>query len=159
MFSLLLKKALPFALTFVAGAALTGLAGLVGLTGGGKKSERALVTRTYDLGGRCRTRSRRLVAETKPLTILFKPDARWPRVYGGENSARVQVTFGADGRVQNVEPSAGRGACRGTVPQKWEAVERAARGIQFAPEVVNSVPVSVTKEVEIHFMGDLSGAD
>ena len=33
----------------------------------------------------------------------------------------------------------------------WAAVERAARQIQFEPETINGMPVSVTKEIEIHF--------
>ncbi len=149
MFSLLLKKALPFTLTFVIGAALSGLAGLLGLVGSQKKAERARVTRTYELGGRCRMRSRHLVAETKPLDIHYTPDARLPRTSGLQNSAWVQVTFGADGKVQNVEH------LQPLLPEsKLEAVERAARQIEFTPEMINSVPVSVTREVEIHFVGD-----
>jgi hypothetical protein len=35
-----------------------------------------------------------------------------------------------------------------------EAVERAARGIEFTPETLNSVPVSVEKEIEIYLFGD-----
>ena len=72
--SLLLKKALPFALTFVVGTALGGLSWLFG--GSEKKPETTLVTRTYDYGSRCRMRSHQLVAESKPLVILFKPAAR-----------------------------------------------------------------------------------
>jgi hypothetical protein len=35
-----------------------------------------------------------------------------------------------------------------------KAAEKAAQQIQFEPEMINSVPVSVTKEVEIHFITD-----
>src|ERR1044071_6352583 len=86
MYSFLLKKALPFTLTFVFGAALGIAGGLFGPSG--KKAEYAFVTLTYDYAGRCRMRSRKLVAESKPLNILykpnatipndFKPDATWP---------------------------------------------------------------------------------
>ena len=73
MYSFLLKKALPFTLTFVFGAALGGLVGLFG------PSERAgsfVGTRTYEYGNRCRMRRRNLVAETKPLVILYKPKTK-----------------------------------------------------------------------------------
>jgi hypothetical protein len=145
MYLFLLKKALPFTLTFVFGALLSGLMGLFGSSE--RKAEYMLTTRTYDYGRSCRMRSRKLVAESRPLNILKVPEARLPRVFG--NSARVRVTFGADSKVQNVEPLGG--ACRGTMPEKWEAIESAARQIQFEPETVNSVPVTVTKEVEIRF--------
>jgi hypothetical protein len=168
MFSLLLKKALPFTLTFVVGTALGGLTWLFGAAE--KKAETPLVTRTYDFGPRCgNAHHHNLVAVTKPLVILFKPDARRPRELRGTDqehigSLWVSVTFGADGKVQDVKPSGGWAEA-----DKWgmadsdeivelkatlRAVERAARQIQFEPETVNSIPVSVTKEVEIWFMAE-----
>jgi hypothetical protein len=39
-------------------------------------------------------------------------------------------------------------------PPLWEVVEKAARQIQFEPETINSIPVTVTKDVEIHFIRD-----
>ncbi|HYP51910.1 MAG TPA: hypothetical protein VEQ42_00120, partial [Pyrinomonadaceae bacterium] len=106
MYLFLLKKALPFALTFVVGTALGGLTWLFG--GSEKKAEKALVTRSYDFPGRCGSRARRhkLVAESRPLLILFKPDARYP--LAPEGRVRVNVTFGADGEVKAVEPLASR---------------------------------------------------
>ena len=178
MFSLLLKKALPFTLTLVVGFALGGLF---------RPSPPAATIWTWAdnvtpaLGregpfghphGRghdhCRMRPRNLVAVTKPLVILFKPDARWPRgaqlSEEGARTARVLVTFGADGKVQQVEPGNNCLIAAGqdlTVTSKdsnrkavWDAVERAARQIQFEPELINSLPVSVTKEIEIRFMLD-----
>jgi hypothetical protein len=81
----------------------------------------------------------------------------------------VNVTFGADGRVQRVGPPVGM-AITGSknyvihhrayrtagleTPALWEAVEKAAWRIQFEPETVNGVPVSVTKDVEINFVRD-----
>jgi hypothetical protein len=163
LLSLLLKKALPFALTFVVG---TTLGGLTWLFGGAEKGAEPvpLVTRTYEFKSRCGSRGRhhRLVAESKSLDILFKPDARWPR--GVEPSkegmlpAIVRVTFGADGTIQDVRPLAGTFVVGGEdlvgVRATWEAVERAARQIQFRPELVNSVPVTVTRDVEIRFFGE-----
>ncbi|HEX6182309.1 MAG TPA: hypothetical protein VFZ44_00250 [Pyrinomonadaceae bacterium] len=162
--SLLLKKALPFALTFVVGTALGGLTWLFG--GSEKKTETVVVTRTYEFGSRCRMRGHKLVAETKPLTILFKPDARWPNGFepgtwpGGSKvgykfpGAKVRVTFGADGKVHRVEPSDEPYPSLGTSGDKivWECMERAARQIQFKPETVDGVPVTVTQEVNIGFM-------
>ncbi|HYY95456.1 MAG TPA: hypothetical protein VE713_13130, partial [Pyrinomonadaceae bacterium] len=120
----------------------------------------------YGYGHSCRMRARNLVAETKPLLIRFKPDARWPReLHGGRiDLVRARVTFGADGKVQQVEPG-NNGLSFDSFGDKelithpgvvamWNAVERAARQIQFEPELINGVPVSVTKDVEIHFMAD-----
>jgi hypothetical protein len=156
---------LPFTLTLTFGAALGWLFNFHGGAGQSVVLERQSVP----LGGYghgCRMYRRNLVAETKPLLIRFKPDAVLPRgLDGGKESlvaARVLVTFGADGKVQAVEPLddwlitawrewpvTGKDPAETSV---WRAVERAARQIQFEPEMVNSVPVSVTKEVEIHFI-------
>ena len=161
MFSLLLKKALPFTLTFVVGTALGGW--LFG--GNGKKAETApLFTTTYEFKKRCGSRSRRhrLVAETRPLDILSKPDAVRPRGVepgrGGMRPAVVRVTFGADGRVQDVRPLNSRFDVLDEdlvgVKATWESVERAARRIRFTPETVDGVPVPVTRDVEIRFLAD-----
>ncbi|MET0649902.1 MAG: hypothetical protein ABW208_25110 [Pyrinomonadaceae bacterium] len=152
MYLFLLKKALPFTLTFIFGAALSALTGLFGASE--QKAESVLGTRTYDYGSRCRMRRRHLVAETKSLTILFKPDARYP--LAPESRVRVNVTFGADGSVKEVRPlaSLSHGGDESLVEVKamWEAVERAARGIRFTPETVNGMPVTVEREVEMRFL-------
>ena len=163
MYSHLLKRAVPFTLTFVLGAAL---GGLFGSFGAGGRSASALEGRDrafgHGRGNACRMRRYNLVAETKPLVILFKPDALVPRGPGAEGpgSARVLVTFGADGRVQAVEPlddrsvEAWRDRPAPGADAAWRAVERAARQIRFLPETINGKPVSVTKEVEIRFLAD-----
>lgn len=155
MYLFLLKKALPFTLTFIFGAALSAVTGLFGASE--KKSELVFSTRTYECES-LRMRRRHLVAESKPLAILHKPDAILPVASGGVMSNSefipVNVTFGADGKVQQVEPP----AClaydcydmRDERSGRWEAVERAARQIQFTPETINGVPVTVVKEVKIH---------
>ena len=146
MYLFLLKKALPFTLTFIFGAMLSGLLGLFGSSE--KQAGSVLGTRTYEFGSRCRMRGHKLVAETKPLVILFKPAARYPSG-AGMKSVRVNVTFGSDGKVSRVEP------LQPSLPAAMsEAVERAARGIEFTPETLNSVPVSVEKEIEIYLFGD-----
>lgn len=162
MYLFLLRKAIPFTLTFVVGAALSGLVGL--FRPGATKTEVAAVsyTREGDPGrrGSCRMGRYKLVAETKPLDIRHVPEARWPlgaeRGVGGVPSpARVRVTFGADGRVREVAPltSGFRLSGESLVETKanWEAVERAARLIEFTPETVDGVPVTVARDVEIHF--------
>lgn len=160
MFSILLQKALPFTLTFALGAALASLGGLFlmgGKSAGADFGWRGRVHGHRGHGRRaCDMRSSRLVAESKPLDIRFKPDAMLPRGLSGwrENygSARLLVTFGSDGKVQAVEPLddraiaaySGRGAL-------WRALEGAAQQIRFEPEIINGMPVSVSKEVGIRF--------
>jgi outer membrane biosynthesis protein TonB len=149
MYSFLLKRALPFTLTFIFGALLGGLAGLFWTSE--KKAESVLTTSTYEYGRRCRMRRHNLVAETKPLEILYKPNAAYPLKSAG--SVRVNVTFGADGTVKEVSPLTSSLGERdqSLVPMKalWEAVESAAREIRFTPEKVDGVPVTVTREVEM----------
>jgi hypothetical protein len=161
MFSLLLKKALPFTLTFVVGTALGGLTWLFG--GSEKKGEATRVTSVYDFKRGCGPRHRRrLVAESKPLVILFKPDARLPLGaepgQAGARPALVRVTFGADGKVQDAQPMSfrfhGRDESLVEIKALWESVERAARQIRFTPESVDGVPVTVMRDVEIRFLTD-----
>jgi hypothetical protein len=161
MYWFLLKKALPFTLTFVFGAALSGLVGLFGHSE--KKAESWSFTRSYEFGSRCRMRRHNLVAESKPLFILSKPDAVLTGVgawKGDAEPVKVLVTFGADGRVQGVESY--RDWCaRGYKSQPevlrtavWEAAVRAARQIEFQPETVNGLPITVTQEVEIRLLSE-----
>ncbi|HEX8147919.1 MAG TPA: hypothetical protein VF591_12130 [Pyrinomonadaceae bacterium] len=155
MYLFLLKKALPFTLTFIFGAALSGLLGLFGSSE--KKGEYVFGTRTYEYGSRCRMRRHHLVAESKPLAILYKPDARVPGNFSEhEDSARVEVTFGSDGQVQKVRP-VGRSFALYKVNNLlpvWNAVEKAAQGIRFTPETVNGIPVTVEREVDIRFLAE-----
>ena len=163
MCSLLLKKALPFALTLVLGSFIGGLFKSVGI--GGHRTEPARAY--FDAYGdghrhscRMRYRGRDLVAETKPLTILFKPDARWPRELEVERNAfnpvRLSATFGADGKVSAVTPTNGcfSDNAVGQMKPLWDAATRAALMIEFEPEMVNGLPVTVTREVEIRFMDE-----
>jgi hypothetical protein len=160
MYWFLLKKALPFTLTFIFGAVLSGLMGLFGASE--KKTETFLGTRTYEFGSRCRMRRHHLVAESTPLNIQFKPVVGYP--VGRESldkdvtTARVSVTFGADGEVKDVTPLSlrfhGRDESLVRMKAMWEAVESAARRIEFTPEKVDGVPVTVTREVEMSFACD-----
>jgi hypothetical protein len=170
MYSHLLKKALPFTLTLVVGAALGGLFNPRGERSPSWASWRGC-RREFGFGERrghdhCRMRRRYLVAESKPLAIFSKPDAVLPHTFTGAlgmTPRRVLVTFGSDGNVQAVEPldEHSVGAWRDWpsaggdrfAAAAWQAVERAARQIRFEPETINGMPVSVTKEVEINFAG------
>ena len=78
MTTCLLKRVLPFTLTFIIGATVGGLFNLFG--SGETKTVRFTQSLPYLEGRGCRAYRRNLVAETKPLVILFKPDARLPRV-------------------------------------------------------------------------------
>jgi hypothetical protein len=155
MISCLLKKALPFALTFVIGATVGGLF-KSRRTDAPKWAWTENAAPMMSHGGRfgeghgCRAYRRNLLAESKPLVILFKPDARAPRAFEGyRNSVWVRVTFGSDGKVQGVEQ------LQPSLPGSMlEAVERAAQQIQFEPATANSVAITVTKDIEIHFMAD-----
>jgi hypothetical protein len=158
MLTCLLKRALPFTLTFIVGATVGGLFNLFG--SGETKAVRFMQFQPYLEGHSCRAYRRNLVAETKPLLIRFKPDARWPHGLEAQKSdlepVQVYVTFGADGKVSYVTPSGGCFSDSAVARLKpvCDAVEWAARRIQFEPEMVNGMPVTVTKEVEIHFMTD-----
>jgi hypothetical protein len=168
MYSLLLKKTLPFALTFVVGSLIGGLFHSFGVGGREPRPAHAYFYGYGEGHGRsCRMRARQryLVAETKPLAIIFKPDAMLPAGTGAlalvPDSVTPIVTFGADGRVQGVEPQQLVGCAAAIASIKdaeaaargnklvWDAVERAARQIQFEPEMENGLPVTVVKDVEI----------
>ncbi|HJQ34276.1 MAG TPA: hypothetical protein VJ866_19005 [Pyrinomonadaceae bacterium] len=170
MYSHLLKKALPFTLTLVVGAAL---GGLFNPRGERSPSWASWHCGRYEFGSgerrghdHCRMRRRYLVAESKPLTVLSTPDAVLTHTTTGAlfmPPAHVLVTFGSDGNVQAVEPLDDyavkaklywpTAAADPLAADAWQAVERAARQIRFEPETINGMPVSVTKEVEIRFAG------
>jgi hypothetical protein len=144
-----LKRALPFTLSFIFGAALSALVGL--FVASEKKLDAPLITRSYEFGGHCRMRRHNLVAESKPLAILYKPSVAYPLHSAG--SVRVNVTFGADGIVKDVSPLTSSLSERDQswvrMKTLWEAAESAAREIRFTPEKVDGVPVTVTREVEM----------
>jgi hypothetical protein len=154
MYWFLLKKALPFTLTFIFGAALSGLMGLFG--GSDKKAETVIGTRTYKFNSHCRMRRHRLVAESKPLAILDVPDARYPNAT--RPSVRVNALFGPGGKVMSVQPvsplSDVPDGYRVMDKEMWEAIEGAAYEIRFTPETINGRPVSVWKEVEVRLTSD-----
>lgn len=154
MFSCLLKRAIPFTLTFILGATIGGFFKMF-RSNESKSVGMFMPYRTYEYNyGRGCDHRRKLLAESKSVIILFKPDAKWPRglpaTTGNDESAPalVRVNFGADGKVHEVKVV---GEMRDAVR---DAIENAARRIQFEPETINSIPVSITKDVEIRFMSN-----
>jgi hypothetical protein len=152
MKELLLKRALPFALTFAVGAAV---GGFFQLFGGGRGWAGPRHNYRFENRRGCGKKFRRnyLAPETKAPVILFKPDARAPRWFHGNElprPARVRVTFGEDGKVRDVV-AGGQGSIGRYWPELSEAAERAARQIQFIPATADGAPTTVTEEVEIRF--------
>jgi Gram-negative bacterial TonB protein C-terminal len=149
----LLKRALPFTLTFIIGAAVGGFFQLFATRDGGHwRSWRGYGSYKGRRGCGKKytgTYARPYAPESRRHIILFKPDARVPaqveRGWHGLKPARVVVTFGEDGKVRDVHS-------RGTWSREVsEAAERAARHIQFIPATLNGAPTTVTEEVEIRF--------
>ena len=157
MYSLLLKKTLPFALTFILGSLVGGLFKAAGI-GASREPPARFYYHGYGEGRSCPSaRRRNLVAESRPLNVLFQPEARAPRESGDAEQRELgpvtmSVTFGADGKVQEVNPPAV--VFNPVAPSVWRAAERAARRIEFEPETVNGVPVTVTREVAINFAAE-----
>ncbi|HEV3470150.1 MAG TPA: hypothetical protein VG148_12570 [Pyrinomonadaceae bacterium] len=152
-----LKRALPFALTFAVGAAVGGFFQLLGTRGAGWGGPRYY---RFENRRGCGKKFHRnyFAPETKPPVVLFKPDARWPRELEALErpaSVSVRVTFGADGRVQEVEtPHWARYSPGSAQSAVWGAIERAARQIRFAPATLDGAPVTETEEVAIRFIAD-----
>src|SRR5947209_10645148 len=98
MHSYLLKKLLPFTLTFIIGAFIGGLFKSY-RTGPAVWTWESRATPLlghegpfgYERHRSCRMYRRDLVAETRPLVILFKPDARYtPEPGGYKNTVHVK---------------------------------------------------------------------
>jgi hypothetical protein len=147
----LLKRALPFTLTFALGAAVGGFFQLFGARREGWFGKRD----TYGYGRRhgCgkKFRRRAYAPDSRPPVILFKPDARVPAdldmsaAKHGIRPMRVRVTFGEDGKAREAA------ALDSWSREVSEAAERAARLIQFSPATLDGVPQTVTEHVEIRF--------
>jgi hypothetical protein len=147
----LLKRALPFTLTFALGAAVGGFFNLFGTREGGRWRSWSHYG-TYEGRRGCGKKFRRAyVPESRRPIILFKPDARVPTELAmgaasvGLSATRVRVTFGEDGKVREA-----------VALDRWsrevsEAAERAAQLIRFAPATLDGVPQTVTENVEIRF--------
>ena len=154
MFSCLLKRVLPFTLTFVVGATL---GWLFNFHGTGVQYTARLESHpapfAYGYGRSCRMYRRDLVAETKPLVVLEQPPAVYTaeaKRHGFAGAVRLNVTFGLDGAVKSVE------CLRGQPYGLTEAAERAAWRIVFIPAKINGLTITTKRTVEYDFPGELT---
>ncbi len=155
----LLKKVLPFTLTFLVGALVGGMTGFRGARGVEKL--RAAGGDVFVHRGRgpkrgegCRNRRLALepasAPDSKPLNVISKPRPDYPLKgldYGVQGSVILDVTFGADGRIHNVTTIDG-------LPEIFgfnDAAESAARQMKFEPATRGGIPISVTRKVEYVF--------
>lgn len=158
MLTCLLKRVLPFTLTFAVGAALGWLFNFNVAGGRFVKVTTRLEQKIpfgdgYGYGRSCRMYRRNLVAETKPLVVLEQPPAVYTteakrHSFGG--AVRLSVTFGADGTIKNIE------RLRGQLYGLTEAAERAAWRIKFIPATENGLPITVTRTIEYDFPSELT---
>jgi TonB family protein len=142
-----LKRVLPFTLTFLLGAAVAGFSGL--LRAGGPAGTLKRAQYSYGGGGGCGSSYRhKLLAESKPLAINYRPTAVYTyaaRKNGFTGTVRMRVTFGADGAVKAVE------TLQGQPYGLTQSAERAAWRTGFTPATENGLPISVTRTVEYDF--------
>jgi len=147
----LLKRALPFTLTFVIGAAVGGFIQLLAARGAAWFTKRDAYTYSARRGCDKKFRRHHAAHEYRRPVILFKADARLPADYvpgtlgHGARPVRVSVTFGEDGAVRAVE------ALDRWTDEMSESAESAARKIKFLPATRGGVPATVTEEVIIRF--------
>ena len=154
MLTCLLKRVLPFTLTFAVGAALGWLFNVHGTVERFVVLERQHIPLDgYGYGRSCRMYRRNLVAETKPLVVLEQPPAVYTteaKRHGFAGAVRLSVTFGADGTIKNIE------RLRGQIYGLTEAAERAAWRIKFIPAMENGLPITITRTVEYDFPSELT---
>ncbi len=143
----LLKRVLPFTLTFVLGAAVAGFAGLLTRDGAGL-FKRNHYSHGAKRGGCGSAYRHKLLAESKPLSINYRPTAvytREARRRDHTGTVRLRVTFGADGAVKAVE------TLQGQPYGLTQSAERAAWRTNFTPALENGLPISVTRVIEYDF--------
>ncbi|MDQ3803697.1 MAG: energy transducer TonB [Acidobacteriota bacterium] len=145
----LLKRVLPFTLTFIVGAAVGGFFQLFGARDAGWRGRRYGYTDEGRRGCGKKFKRNYFAPKSRPPVILFKPDARLPRAArtAGEGpfTTRVRVTFGEDGVVRRAE------AVGTWLPEVSEAAARAALNIHFIPATLDGEATTVTEEVPIRF--------
>ena len=147
----MLKRILPFILTLTFGVVLGSLLNFARPRATG--APRAMDAPTVFSGRGCSSSKRalymhRTIDDAPRPMILFKPEPRYTEAARKNSVAglvRLSATFGADGRVSNVEALT-------TLPDGLTAEAiRAAEGIVFKPATVGGDPVSVRKDVEYVF--------
>jgi hypothetical protein len=146
--SFYLKRVLPFALTFLVGAAL---GGLFNYFGSARRAGFFHGPRVYRDGRRCRTSPPPRVAPDRTVraAITFQPSPRYTEEalrnnYRGQ--ARLRLLLGADGRVKLIEP-----LDRLPYGLTEEAI-RAAEDIKFTPATRDGAPVDMWAYVEQDFV-------
>lgn len=160
----MLKRILPFLLTLLVGTALGSLTNLFKPRTNNTKP--ALSVRSFHRKS-CSTFSRRYLGEWPDETnqvknsytkrdfndearvvILSKPEPRYTvaaRRNGVTGVVRLRATFGADGKVANIQPIT-------TLPDGLtEEAINAAERIQFDPARINGEPISVERLIEYKF--------
>ncbi|HLM56761.1 MAG TPA: energy transducer TonB [Pyrinomonadaceae bacterium] len=144
----LLKRVLPFTLTFILGAAVAGFAGLLTRGGGAGLFKRDRYGHGPKRGGCGSAYRHKLLAESKSLSINYQPTAvytREARKRDHTGTVRLRVTFGADGAVKAVE------TLQGQPYGLTQSAERAAWRTSFTPALENGLPISVTRVIEYDF--------
>ncbi|MGH9902613.1 MAG: energy transducer TonB [Pyrinomonadaceae bacterium] len=148
MMSSFLKRIVPFLLTLMVGAALGSFASLFGSRTTDDVSAVKFTTPGTFRKKSCGMKARDTYYSSGKPIILFKPEPQYTeaaRRNGVTGVVRLNVTFGADGVVSEVEEIM-------TLPYGLtEEAKRAARGIKFSPAVLNGQPVSMTRIVEYRF--------
>jgi TonB family protein len=147
MMTSLLKRALPFVLTLIAG---TGLGSIFGFNSSTPNTSRtSSVTVTSERRYSCSSQRRRAFqSDSTPLKITFQPNTRYtPEALKHKTTGVVQlrVRFNADGTTTVVERIS-------TLPDGLtEEAERVVEQTQFTPATINGEPVSQTKEMNYIF--------
>ncbi len=153
MLTCILKRVLPFTLTFIVGAAGGGFVKLFSV-GENEQVEAPMPVMSsianpvaaisdyqnccyYDLSDH---ESEPLQVDC-PLSVLNQREI----TEGINDIMLLRATFGADGRVHRVEPIT-------PLPQALkDEASNAAKKILFFPKTLNGKPISVTKEVIVNF--------
>ena len=145
--SCFLKRALPFTLTLMLGAALGNFFGLINLSGGRAAATRAESRRERAAYGCSYSRHKSYVQSTAVVPVS-EPNTKYTREAwerGVTGVVRLRVTFHADGYISNVETVEGLpyGLTEEAVKVAWQK--------KFIPATENGKPVSVTQEVDYIF--------
>lgn len=146
MMTSLLKRALPFVLTLIAG---TGLGSIFGFNSSTPKTTSGSPSGTVERRYSCPSQRRRAFqSDSTPLKITFQPNTRYtPEALKNKTTGVVQlrVRFNADGTTTVVERLS-------TLPDGLtEEAERVVERTQFTPATINGEPVSQTKEMNYIF--------
>ena len=145
--SYFLKRALPFTLTLVVGAALGGLFNFVNPFG----ARPTAATRAESVRARnayAYSYSRRNYARTTPAVTIYEPNTKYTREAwerGITGVVRLRLMIDASGSVTKVE------TVDGLPYGLTEEARKVAWETKFSPATVNGERVSVTQDVDYIF--------